>query len=357
MRQIKPYVDFNDAMQRIERDMALRLVKIAHAQRGKMAAALVSSGIRSPQVSKAVTEIAGNTARLAGEEIVVTFPVIDRHLHTMLDAVLREDERPFIPDGTLADTAARRAMTMDLTGAWGRIFAGKLLQAVFRLQANAKTTTGEAVDQLLGEVDPLGVAANPSIWAKSAGELVLWANDAFWDDVNGTTAETYGLVAAGTEKQYYKQWVSGIDERTTETCLILNGAVVPLEEPFQVTGTPRFADEVDGPPGHWNCRSALALIREDELGDELTQRMAAARDTEAERRKGLGPGDRSRELRLAQSGGRARHSILTGVGGNARGEAIWRTKRIYRRPGSGVEQGGVTGVDMYEHFHVVKKKP
>ncbi len=356
MRQIKPYVDFNDAMQRIERDMALRLVKIAHAQRGKMAAALVSTGIRDPRMGRNVAEIANDTARLAGEEIVATFPVIDRHLHTMLDDVLREDERPFIPDGPLADTAARRAMTMDLSGAWARILAGKLLQAILRLQANAKTT-GDAVDQLLGEIDPLGVAANPSIWIKGVNELRLWSADAFWDNTNGTVAETYGMVAAGTEKQYYKQWVSGIDERTTETCLILHGAVVPLEEPFQVTGTPRFADEVDGPPGHWNCRSALALIREDELGDELTQRMAAARDAEAERRKGLGPGDRSRELRLAQSGGRARHSILTGVGGNARGEAIWRTKRIYRRPGSGVEQGGVLGVDMYEQFHVVKKKP
>ena len=69
MRSIEPYQDFNLAMRKTEQDMMLRLLKMAHVQRGKLADAIVSTGINSPQLGPQVAKIAGATARKADRDL------------------------------------------------------------------------------------------------------------------------------------------------------------------------------------------------------------------------------------------------------------------------------------------------
>lgn len=73
-------------------------------------------------------------------------------------------------------------------------------------------------------------------------------------------------------RDFDKQAIAALDGRTTECCLNVHGQFRDLDEPFKLTGTPRFSDERDQPPFHWYCRTAMALYR-DEFDDGLTERM------------------------------------------------------------------------------------
>lgn len=67
--------------------------------------------------------------------------------------------------------------------------------------------------------------------------------------------------AAGTV-QVRKQWMASIGPRTTNCCLRAHGQIVDVDQPFTLTGTPRFAREMLSPPGHWNCRSSIVMWHE-----------------------------------------------------------------------------------------------
>lgn len=85
------------------------------------------------------------------------------------------------------------------------------------------------------------------------------------------------------ENIFYKQAIAAIDEVTTECCLIVHGQFQPINNDFSLIGSPRFADFINNPPFHWNCRTATALVHASERYDGLTQEMlqAAARELKA----------------------------------------------------------------------------
>ena len=76
--------------------------------------------------------------------------------------------------------------------------------------------------------------------------------------------------------QWMRQAVAAIDDRTTDCCLRVSGQTAPLNGEFKLTGTPRFADTMDAPPFHNHCRTALALVRAEDAGDNVTRRMREA---------------------------------------------------------------------------------
>lgn len=82
---------------------------------------------------------------------------------------------------------------------------------------------------------------------------------------------------------FYKQAVAAVDEKTTECCLIVHGQFQLIDDFFSLVGSPRFADLIQNPPFHWNCRTATALVHASERFDSLTQDMidAGARELEA----------------------------------------------------------------------------
>lgn len=79
-----------------------------------------------------------------------------------------------------------------------------------------------------------------------------------------------------TDDTYQRQAIAGIDERTTETCLRVNGQIVGLDEPFKLAGTPRFADEQMNAPFHWYCRTSIALVHPSQIDDDLTKAIKQA---------------------------------------------------------------------------------
>lgn len=79
-----------------------------------------------------------------------------------------------------------------------------------------------------------------------------------------------------TDDVYMRQAIATIDENTTETCLLVNGQIVGIDEPFVLTGTPRFADEKMNVPFHFECRTSVALIHPDNIDDDLTKAIREA---------------------------------------------------------------------------------
>lgn len=84
---------------------------------------------------------------------------------------------------------------------------------------------------------------------------------------------------------FLRQAIAAIDERTTNCCLNVNGQVKPVDEPFELAGTPRFADRMQAPGFHHYCRSATALVHVDDAGDRLTREMRDAARAELKARE------------------------------------------------------------------------
>ena len=123
--------------------------------------------------------------------------------------------------------------------------------------------------RLMGEVSEADLIAmlfseglvdgRASVYRHAVNSAALDANLA----VFGYGSELINSVAASGNRVkkglFQKQVIAGLDERTTQTCLMAHGQIVPLNKKFILRGTPRFRDEMDSVPFHWNCRSSEAL--------------------------------------------------------------------------------------------------
>jgi hypothetical protein len=122
-----------------------------------------------------------------------------------------------------------------------------------------------------GVLRPAPVVAEGSRWvaAAVAAALIGW-----WDWL---LEEPGGERGGGRGRAGWShQAVAAIDERTTDCCLRVNGQIQPMDKPFHLTGTPRFASEQMAPPFHWYCRSAEVLLPAGAEDDKLTTGMRDA---------------------------------------------------------------------------------
>ncbi|KPL72267.1 hypothetical protein ADN00_15740 [Ornatilinea apprima] len=165
---------------------------------------------------------------------------------------------------------------------------------------------GSDVDLILGDEERIGVLrpgdpiASVSTWISS----LMWTT---WGGVVQTSTKQKNRIE--------KLAVVAVDSRTTDCCLNVHGQHVPFDEPFHLTGTPRYADHLDWSPFHNYCRTSIALYYED-YDDGITDQMKKEAGSEKDRRgedkrrklAGLSPLDRSspkkiRSYRVAKPGG------------------------------------------------------
>lgn len=103
------------------------------------------------------------------------------------------------------------------------------------------------------------VDGRASAWRQGRNSVSLGAQLALWSAGMGAIGLAQTELKTQTGVSFEKQAIAAIDERTTECCLRAHGQVQPLDKPFKLTGTPRFADEVMSPPFHWYCRTGESL--------------------------------------------------------------------------------------------------
>ena len=117
--------------------------------------------------------------------------------------------------------------------------------------------SGATEDMILGDGQRVG-ALTPTPLNR---EITRWLAT-----VGVKTATDTMIGSLGDQRgDFVKQAVAVIDARTTKTCQRVNGQIRELNEPFELTSTPRYADEMDGPPFHDYCRTTIAIRRRDEV--------------------------------------------------------------------------------------------
>lgn len=95
-------------------------------------------------------------------------------------------------------------------------------------------------------------------------------------------------------ERFQRQAIATISKRTTQCCLMVHGQIVDMQQPFTLSGTPRYADQLMHPPFHRYCRTVEALVPAQGGDDALTQQMRGAARSELRARARGGTTDRGR---------------------------------------------------------------
>lgn len=92
---------------------------------------------------------------------------------------------------------------------------------------------------------------------------------------NGVILDSYINEQDSTNARLSKIAVSKIDDRTTKTCVNINGQAVPVTGKFELTHRPRFARLMDMPPFHHNCRTSALIVRSKNQLSRLQEEITA----------------------------------------------------------------------------------
>lgn len=236
---------------------------------------------------RGMRDVLGGSGPRKAAEAAEVMGGLQRELSTTAADVLNEAVR--VGQRNAAAQAQAQGLGGGLLGSLGAAFDIAAMIAAWmavvdqqRAAVTALVATGADEDEILGDGQRAGVlrpgpvVAEGSRWVASAVTGAMIA--AFLEIIRrsgGGGAAGPGRPGAG-QTEWYHQAVAAIDERTTDCCLQVHGQVQPLDKPFQLTGTPRYADELDHPPFHWYCRSAEAMLHRSQVGDDLTREMEEA---------------------------------------------------------------------------------
>jgi hypothetical protein len=136
------------------------------------------------------------------------------------------------------------------------------------LTIKAMILTGADKAQIVGDesrtgaLRPSDVVAAATFWAAS----LAWTGFDYW-----SSQQSDGV-------KFKKQALAALDNRTTDCCLRVHGQIQPMDKPFILTGSPRYADEMDWPAFHSYCRtSGVLYLEEYDLG--ITERLLSGAET------------------------------------------------------------------------------
>lgn len=121
---------------------------------------------------------------------------------------------------------------------------------------------------IIGDGERLGALAPGA----TASDLARWLTTAH------QAAFTNAVQRAPT--RFRRQAIATLSGHTTDCCLRVHGQVVELDQPFTLTGTPRFADTLMDPPFHHYCRTVTALVLPGEVDDAVTAQMTRGAQAE-----------------------------------------------------------------------------
>ena len=131
--------------------------------------------------------------------------------------------------------------------------------------------------RLLSSTEP-GVWRNGTTSAERlTRRLVIHAENAARTDLIGQAAQRIPGVQ--------KQAVAVMSPETTDCCLRVHGQIRDVDQPFDLDGTPKFADSMMHTPFHWNCRTSITMYHPTfERGGLTTSNMRSSADAERRRR-------------------------------------------------------------------------
>lgn len=155
------------------------------------------------------------------------------------------------------------------------------LAGVLRRELQAGLLQGESFPNLVARL----LKVDGSEWSKGALSAERLARRLVIHAENAARTEFIQQAAVGIP-ELKRQAVAVVAGNTTDCCLQVHGQIVGVNEPFALSGEPRFSDSMMHPPFHWNCRSAAAAWHPRfEAGGLTTVNMQASAKAELKRRQ------------------------------------------------------------------------
>lgn len=153
----------------------------------------------------------------------------------------------------------------------------------------ALLTVDASYEQIIGDENRNGVFN----WLEIVEAVAYWAAFLVWQAYDNMIENSRNSVGNRIEN-LFKMTVAVIDDRTTDCCLRVHGQIQPLDGMFKLTGTPRFADEMDYPAFHRYCRTGTVLyspeldpggVQRAKLLEETKQELKAREDAKKKKQR------------------------------------------------------------------------
>lgn len=263
------------AIERLEARSARKVAAAYNQARRELVSMLVEgwtgTGVLTPNEaadllrrSSLIGNIDGRLAQLEREAGVILRDVVTSSTDIALEQVERElallprHLRPDMSNFAMIDNQLiERFVAQSIDEIEG---AKAIMSSQLKRELQSGLIQGESFPNLVNRLMSATPTGNgPAVWRQGqvsaermTRRMVITANNASKQaSLERTNA------AGGTRVQ--KQAVAAIGPRTTDTCLRVHGQIVDVGKPFKLTGTPRFADEMQHPMFHWNCRTGIVM--------------------------------------------------------------------------------------------------
>ena len=153
-------------------------------------------------------------------------------------------------------------------------YQGQMISTLSRIQSESPEA---AAGQLFATTPYQG---RVSLFAQAVNTAQSDVGGSVWGQGNSVVDYYTSRASAESTQKIQKQVIAAIDERTTNCCLQAHGQIRDEGKPFVLTGTPRYASEIQNPPFHWYCRTAPApyIPQFEELGITTEEMEGAARE-------------------------------------------------------------------------------
>ena len=158
-------------------------------------------------------------------------------------------------------------------------YQGQMISTLSRIQSESPEA---AAGQLFATTPYQG---RVSLFTQAVSTAQSDVGGSVWGQGNSVVDYYTSRASAEGAQKIQKQVIAAIDERTTNCCLQAHGQIRDEGEPFVLTGTPRYASEIQNPPFHWYCRTAPApyIPEFEELGITTDDMQEAAREEQKAR--------------------------------------------------------------------------
>lgn len=197
-------------------------------------------------------------------------------------ALLPADIRPVVSFADLNTRMIERFTPIALTEAR---LGTRALSLQLQRELQTGLIQGESFPDLVRRMMTTGVTpSGASVWRRGETSATLATRRIVIQAENSAKNEAMGEVQRDIP-EVRKQWISALGKDVTETCLLAHGQIVNVDELFTLTGTPRFADHVASPPGHWNCRSSVTMWHPSFEDTLPTSKLLADAQAELRRRR------------------------------------------------------------------------
>lgn len=256
MPDLRPFEGFSREMRAVERAYAGGLLQAFEQIRREWRDAFERYGL-SPAYTAAVLRTTDELKQRARQMSLDAGNDVSAHVIQYAKKQRQVLERAGVEVPPVQVPARASQALQTLTGTtWVDLIRNQAVIELGRIQASGEQDEAVIAGRLFAEELVDGKA---STWRRGRNTLATETLLSLWGAANGMLGGIHEEWQEATGEPFKRQAIAAIDENTTDCCLRVHGQIVGLDEPFHLTGQPRFGPYIQNPPFHFHCRTSQAL--------------------------------------------------------------------------------------------------